>query len=307
MGKAEILPRLHGVGSHLDHVLLPSLRVFNVSGQWRDDGVTHVSVAATSRSARPLVSHVDRVSARCSNRSTVCPLVSPFSVPGVSGSVATTHVDQSGSACTLVSSSSRRGDANALLPSHGVSNVSTLTGRENCPDAESVRTVRFTPLVYVLVLTHKRASKKGRPWWLRKDHSTQVGFSAGPSAHRQFTPNGSGMVAPPVVPLFPTSTSNVVSTRDDLFGNTHKGDQPVFPLDQLGDTNISREGPNSAAHARSLLCLHCICCVCLQCHRSTLGSVLRLCMSTAPRRVARPRTAQDNHSEFQDKLVETPS
>ena len=29
--------------------------------------------------------------------------------------------------------------------------------------------------------------------------------------------------------------------------------------------------------------------------------------STALRRVARPRTAQGNHSEFQDKLVETPS
>ena len=50
------------------------------------------------------------------------------------------------------------------------------------------------------------------------------GFSAGPPAHRQFAPDGSGMVAPSVVPLFPTSASSVVSTRDDLFGNTHSGD-----------------------------------------------------------------------------------
>ena len=33
----------------------------------------------------------------------------------------------------------------------------------------------------------------------------------------------------------------------------------------------------------------------------------QLCVLPAPRRVAPPRTAQDNHSEFQDKLAETPS
>ena len=35
----------------------------------------------------------------------------------------------------------------------------------------------FHLLTHVLMLTHKSASKKGRQWWLRKDHSTQVQVS----------------------------------------------------------------------------------------------------------------------------------
>ena len=49
-----------------------------------DDGVTHSSVSAKRRSARPPVSHVDRVSARGSN-SSVCPPVSLDGVSSVSG------------------------------------------------------------------------------------------------------------------------------------------------------------------------------------------------------------------------------
>ena len=47
----------------------------------------------------------------------------------------------------------------------------------------------------------------------------------------------------------------------------------------------------------------CFCYVCVQCYRKyvnptfNLGPVFRHCVSPAPRRVARPQTAQDNHSE----------
>ena len=75
-------------GPFVENALLPSLGVSNVSGQWSDDGVTQSSVAAWRRSARPPVSHVDRVSARGSNSSAVCPPVSLDGVSCESGEVA---------------------------------------------------------------------------------------------------------------------------------------------------------------------------------------------------------------------------
>ena len=84
----------------------------------------------------------------------------------------------------------------------------------------------FLLLTHVLMLKHKCASEKRRQWWLRKDRSTHVQVSLmDPSAHRQFTPDGPGRAAPPVVPLFYTSASSVAPTREDNSGNTHKGDQ----------------------------------------------------------------------------------
>ena len=86
-------------------------------------------------------------------------------------SVAVTRVE-SGSACTHVSSSSRRDDASTLLPSHGVSNVSgrrcvdvasSVSGRGKIAQIQHPSDSLFHLLTHVLMLTHKRASKKGRP------------------------------------------------------------------------------------------------------------------------------------------------
>ena len=169
-----------------------------------------------------------------SNRRGDDPAVSPFSVPGVPGSVAATRADQFGSACTIVSSSSRRGYASALLPSHGVSNVSgrryddgvsSVYGRGNCPDAASVRQSVPSAQTRSHADAHLRPEERATVAAAQRPQHSGASVSVGPPAHRQFTPGGPGKAAPPVVPLFPTSASIVAATRDDLPGNTHNDDQ----------------------------------------------------------------------------------
>ena len=64
-------------------------------------GSACTSVSSSRRRGDDPTDGDHRVSTRGTNRSAVCPPVSPFSVPGVSGIDATTRADQVGSACDV--------------------------------------------------------------------------------------------------------------------------------------------------------------------------------------------------------------